>query len=140
MEFVEDDNRYSRQTRILQDHAREDALGDEPDACIRTRDVFESNGEASRLTDALPKLGGNARRRQSSRQPSWLENKDFSVACETLVMQKPGYARRLARPRWSAHNQAATSPQSRDNFGVRRINGQNFEWSHAGKSIFNNAG
>ena len=122
----------------MQIHARKDALGDESDACVRTRDAFKANGETSCLADALPELGGDARCRQACCQPSRLEDEDFSVACETLVVHGPGNACRLARPRRSAHDQAATGPQCRDNFGARIIDGQNFKCSHAGKSMLNN--
>ena len=70
VEFVEQDCGHPLQFRIVEDHAREHAFGDDLDARLRSHARIQTHAIADRLANALAAFAGHSRRGGASRNPA----------------------------------------------------------------------
>src|ERR1700691_2804437 len=77
MELIEDDGGDSLQRRVSQDHAAEDAFGDDFDACLRRDARHEPHAKPNSILDRLAEQHGHAFGRSACREPPWLEKNDL---------------------------------------------------------------
>ena len=96
MEFVEQHGGDSVERRIVEDHAREHAFGDDLDPRARRDQALQPHAQADRLADRLAERRGHARRRGARGEPARLEHDDLARGGEGFVEQRQRHARRLA--------------------------------------------
>ena len=87
VEFVKDEGRNAAQLRVLDHLAQQQTLGDKADACVGAGDVFK----AYLVADFAAELGlafpGDARRKEPSGQPAWLQDDDLSCSEQAAIKQ-----------------------------------------------------
>ncbi len=96
VEFVEQHGGDAGQFRVVDDHPREHALGDDFDARPRRDQALQAHAQADRIADALVQgrrhpLGGGA-----GGEPARLQHQDFTGFRELGVKQRQRDARGLA--------------------------------------------
>ncbi len=96
MELVEEHGRDARKLGIVQDHARENAFGDDLDARLAGDLGFEPHAQAHPFADALAERRGEARCGGARREATRFEQDQLSVAAPGRVEQRQRHARRLA--------------------------------------------
>ena len=99
MEFVEQERRDPVERRIVEDHAREDALGDKLDAGAARHLGTEAHAIADGLAHGLAQLIRHARSSGAGGQPARLQHDDFLAGGPRLASQDQRHARGLAGAR-----------------------------------------
>ena len=105
---------------IVEDHAGEDALGDDEDARLLRDPAFHAHRIADDAADLLAEEAGHATSRRACRQPARLQQQDRAVAAPagaagsaggtSVVLPAPGGATSTAlAPRSSAPSRSAST-------------------------------
>ncbi len=97
VELVEQHGRDAFERGIVEDHAREHALGHDLDAGARRDETLKSHAQANRLADLLAERRGHAVRRGAGREAPRLQHEDAAALCPCFAEKREGNARRLAR-------------------------------------------
>ncbi len=97
VEFVEQDRADAAEFRIVLQHAREDAFGDDFDARARRHFRFEADAITDGFADRFAALRGHEFRRRARSDATRFEHEDFLVAEPRRVEQRERHLRRLAR-------------------------------------------
>ena len=111
MELVEQHRRDALQRGIVEDHAREHALGDDLDARARANEALQAHAQADGLADLLAQARGHARGRRARGEAARLEHDDLARLRERLVEQRERNPRRLAGARRGDQHRARRGPQ-----------------------------
>ena len=99
MKLIEDDRSDTLERRVLLQHARQHALGDDLDArCTRDARV-KAHAIADGFADAFAQRGGHATRNRARRKPPRLEHHEPLVRRPGLSEQGERHNRALARAR-----------------------------------------
>ena len=109
MELVEQDCTNTFKSRIIEDHAAEDALRDHLDAGLRADFGLEPHAQADRLADRLPQGLGHSCRRRPRRQTPGLQHDDLAALEPRLIQERQRNPRGLTRPR-RCHKHGAVLP------------------------------
>ncbi|MNE12660.1 hypothetical protein D3C80_1054700 [compost metagenome] len=123
MEFVEQHRPDAFQRRIVENHPREDALGDDLDARFRADPALKPGAITDRSARLLPKGRRHPVGRRPSRQPARLQHQHLLIAQPGLIQQVQGHDRGLARPRRGGQNDRIGRAQRRFQrlqYGVNR--------------------
>ncbi len=96
VEFVEQHRRDAVEPRVVEDHAREHALGHHLDARPGADLGREARPQADRIADPLAEGIGHTLRRVARSKPPRLENQDLASLHPRLAEQRQRHARRLA--------------------------------------------
>ena len=121
VELVEDDGAHAREERVGEEAPREHALGHEPQARPRPRDLLEADLEADLVAEPPAALLGDAPRRQARREPARLEHDDLAVAGDPRVEERGGHAGRLARAGRRLEDAPPAPPHAGDDLGQQRV-------------------
>ena len=124
VELVEQDRADSLQTRIIEDHPREDALGDHLDARPGADAAFHPDAVADRLPGLLAQHLRHASRRCPCRQTPGLQDDDPTAFQPGLILEGQGNDRGLARTRRRNQHRIGTAGQRRLQRRDRLIDGQ----------------
>src|SRR4051812_9228751 len=114
VELVEHDRIDTLETRIVLNHAAEDAFGDDLDAGTRAHAGFEANAITDRLTDLFAKLRRHERGGGSRRDTTRLEHDDATAPHPCRVEQGERDLGRLACARRRFKDEARAFRQGRD--------------------------
>jgi len=98
VELVEQNRAYAFQTGIIQNHPREDALGDDLDSRLRPDAALQPGAVADGFAGRLIQAGRHPLRRRARRQPPRLQHQHPSRAQPGLIQQGQRNNGRLARP------------------------------------------
>ncbi len=79
MEFVEEHGADTAQLRIVNDHPREDALGDDLDAGVWAGDGGETRPEPDRFAQLFIHGVRHAIGGGTGREPPWLQHEDLAA-------------------------------------------------------------
>ncbi len=123
VEFIEHHRSHTAQLRVVDQPAREDALGDVPEARAGRAGFLEADLIARR--DAFRR---HAFRRRACRDPAGLQHDHVALH---EVEQRRRNARRLAGSRRRFENDRRPGAQSGEELRQQRIDGERF--FHAGK-------
>ena len=125
VELVEKHGGDAREFRIVEDHARQDALGRDEDPCARGHPGFHAHGIADRAPRLFAEKVCHAPRCGPRRQPSRLQHDDTAVAAPGCVEQHQWHQRGLAGAgRGHQHGAAALGqgiPQRRQGGRHRQV-------------------
>ena len=99
VELIEHDRADALERRVVEDHAGEDALRHDLDACLGRGEALEPHPKADRLADPLAQGCGHARGRGAGGEPARLEQQQALGPGPGLVEKGERRARRLAGPR-----------------------------------------
>ena len=94
--FVEQHAGDALERRIVEDHAREDAFGDDLDARSRRDFRFEAHPQADRFADILAERRRHAARRRAGGETSRLQQNELAALRPVGVEQRERHARGLA--------------------------------------------
>ena len=99
--------------RIVEDHAREHALGDDLDARARRDQALQAHAQADRLADFFAERRGHARRRGARGETARLEHEESLARGPRFVEEGERDARRLARAGRGDQHRARACAQAR---------------------------
>ncbi len=85
MELVEQHRRNAVERGIVENHARENALGDDFDAGARRNQTLQTHTQADRLADLLAERSSHARGGGARGKPARLQHDDLARLGERLV-------------------------------------------------------
>ena len=128
VEFVEQDRADAGELRIVLDHARQDAFGDDFDARRRRDAAFEADAVADRRADVFAALRGHEFGGCARGDAARFEHQDLAPAEPRRVEQCGRHLRRLAgagrrfehEPRM-ADRANASARRAAERSGIRRV-------------------
>jgi hypothetical protein len=123
VEFIEEDRGDAGQFRVVLDHAREDAFGDDFDA-RRLRDLrFEADAVADRFADTLAALRGHEFCRRARGDATRFEQQDAAVAAPRRIEQRERHARGFACARRRLQHEPRDVRERREDLRQQRVDG-----------------
>jgi hypothetical protein len=96
VELVEQDRADVAERGVVLDHPRQDAFGDDLDACRRRDATLEADAIADRRSDRFAALRGHEFGGSTRGDASWFEHQDLAAAEPRGIEQRRRHLRRLA--------------------------------------------
>ncbi len=124
VELVEHDDADVLEESVADEVAREDALGEEPEAGRRAARAGETDAIADLVADLRAALARHELRRGAGRDPARLDHDDLLPTGEPGIEERRRHPRRLPRPRRRPQHHAVGAGQCRDDVGQQRIDRQ----------------